>query len=98
MFVIAAPCSPAYLRGVVLERAGVGLELPPEQRAPELLAVAAVVRRDLDVDDLTWHCCLPVSAFTATPPSVVTRPTAGKLIGRCPDAGLPGYFRTRDRR
>src|SRR6516164_9590471 len=65
---------PADLRGVVLERAGIGLELPPEQRAPELLACLGVVRRDLDVHDLTWHCCLPVLSVTAMPPSVVTRP------------------------
>src|SRR6266581_9132297 len=38
---------PANLRRVVLERAGVRLELPPEQRAPELLALVGVVRRDL---------------------------------------------------
>src|SRR5216683_2750467 len=87
---------PADLRRVVLERAGVRLELPPEQRAPELLAPLGVVRRDLDVHDLTWQRCLLVSSFTAMPPSVLTPPGRVKLIGR-PDAGLHGYFRTRDR-
>ena len=97
MFVIAAPCSPADLCRVILERAGVRLELPPEQRAPELLAPLGVVRRDLDVHDLTWQRCLLVSSFTAMPPSVVGPRGHVKLIGRRPDAGPPGYFRTRDR-
>jgi len=88
---------PADLCRVILERAGVRLELPPEQRAPELLAPLGVVRRDLDVHDLTWQRCLLVSSFTAMPPSVVGPRGHVKLIGRRPDAGPPGYFRTRDR-
>src|SRR5438132_4567112 len=38
---------------VVLGRAGERLELPPEERAPELAPLRGVVRRDLDVHDLT---------------------------------------------
>src|SRR4029078_3099970 len=37
---------------VVLGRAGVVLELPAEERAPELAALRRVVRRDLEVDYL----------------------------------------------
>src|SRR5215471_16925777 len=88
---------PADLRGVVLERAGIRLELPPEQRAPELLALAGVVRRDLDVHDLTWHHCLLVLPVTAMLPPVLPPPGRVRLTSRCPDAGPPGYFRTRDR-
>src|SRR6516225_5440721 len=65
---------PANLRRVVLERAGVRLELPAKQGAPELLAPGGVVRRDLDVHDLTWHRCLLVSSLTALPPSVPASP------------------------
>src|SRR5690348_13061291 len=88
---------PADLRGVVLERAGVGLELPPEQRAPELLALAGVVGRDLDVHDFTWHRCLLGLPLTAMPPPGLTPPDRRTLTGRCPDAGSFGYFRTSDR-
>src|SRR6266581_1865061 len=88
---------PANLRGVVLERARVRLEPPPEQRAPELLARLGVVRRDLDVHDLAWQRCLLVSSFTAMPPSVLIPPGPVRLIGRYPDGWLPDYFHTRDR-
>src|SRR5437773_2220905 len=40
---------------VVLEGAGVGLELPPEQPAPKLAALPGVVGGDLEVHDLTRH-------------------------------------------
>src|SRR6266436_8121136 len=40
---------------VVLRRAGKRLELPAEERAPELLPLGGVVCRDLDVHDLAWH-------------------------------------------
>src|SRR5205814_8878017 len=39
----------ADLGHVVLGRSGVGLELPPEERAPELAPFRGVVRRDLEV-------------------------------------------------
>src|SRR6516162_9408128 len=87
----------ADLGRVVLERAGVRLELPPEQGAPESLALAGVVRRDLDVHDLAWQRCLLVSSFTAMPLSVPAPPGRVKLIGCHPDTGPSGYFRTRDR-
>src|SRR6266571_4238750 len=40
---------------VVLERAGEGLELPLEERAPELTPLGGVVRRDLEVHRLAGH-------------------------------------------
>jgi hypothetical protein len=57
----------ANLCGLVFERAGICLELPPEQGAPEFLARLGVVRRDLDVHDLTWQRCLLISSFTVPP-------------------------------
>src|SRR5207247_5062990 len=42
-------------RRVVLGRAGERLELPAEERAPELAPLRGIVRRDLDVHDLTRH-------------------------------------------
>src|SRR5215469_10654146 len=45
----------AHARHVVLEGAREGLELPPEERAPELASLRGVVRRDLEVHDLTRH-------------------------------------------
>src|SRR5581483_2622947 len=43
----------ADARHVVLRRPRVRLELPAEERAPELTTLSRVVRRDLDVHDLT---------------------------------------------
>ena len=90
---------PANLRHVVLERAGVRLELPSEQRAPELLTPLRVVRRNLDVHDLTWQRCLLVSSVTAMPPSALTPPgsreNSGSVAARTP--GHPDYFRACDR-
>src|ERR1700745_4490738 len=40
---------------VVLEGTGKGLELPAEQRAPELASLRGVVSRGLEVYDLTGH-------------------------------------------
>src|SRR6059058_3519421 len=40
---------------VVLERSGERLELPPEERAPELASLSGVVRRNLNVHRLAWH-------------------------------------------
>src|SRR5581483_9133215 len=48
----------ADARHVVLRRPRVRLELPAEERAPELTTLSRVVRRDLDVHDLTGHWCL----------------------------------------
>src|SRR5262252_8193649 len=80
---------PLNLARVVLERSGIGLELPPEQRAPELLALGGVVGRDLDVHDLTWHRCLLGWSFASMPPSVVTaaRPRETHPVA----ARMPGY-------
>ena len=52
----------AHPRHVVLERAGKGLELPAEQRAPELAALRGVVGRDLEVNYLGRHCSPLVSS------------------------------------
>jgi hypothetical protein len=68
MLVIARPRLVADAGHVVLEGAGRGLELPPEQRAPELASLRGVVGRDLEVHDLTghlallWHQCGPADA------------------------------------
>jgi hypothetical protein len=52
-FEIAAVVDPGH---VVLGRAaGIRLELPAEQRAPERARLRGVVGRDLDVDDLAGH-------------------------------------------
>src|SRR5262245_24424684 len=52
---------------VVLRRAGVRLELPAEQRAPELARLLRVVRRDLDVHNLAGHLGPPLaSSYVST--------------------------------
>jgi len=48
----------ADLRHVVLGRARVGLELPAEQGAPELLGGPRVVGRQLEMDDLAGYVLL----------------------------------------
>src|SRR5215470_3623547 len=83
---------PANLRGVVLKRAGVCLELPPKQRAPELLAPTGVVGRDLDVHDLTWHRCLLVWSFAAMPPSALPPSGGVRLIEQRPGCRATGLF------
>src|SRR6516225_3816403 len=88
---------PLNLTRVILERAGVGLELPPKQRAPELLALDGVVGRDLDVHDLTRHRCLLGWSFTAMLPSVLNTVRSRAARWSLPGAGPLSYFRTRDR-
>src|SRR5262249_51408570 len=52
---------------VVLRRAGVRLELPAEQGAPELARRLGVVRRDLDVHNLAGHLSPPLaSSYVST--------------------------------
>src|SRR5204862_6586196 len=73
----------ADLRHVVLERTGGVLELPPEERAPELATPPGVVGRDLDMHELAWHQFSSQSSFTALPPSII-RPRGRKKLIACP--------------
>src|SRR5206468_3392907 len=76
---------------VVLERSGERLELPPEERAPELAPLRGVVRRNLNVHRLAWHepssrsvCQRLLQGHHMTGRSV---PTCREIVARFP----PGF-------
>src|SRR5262249_42723794 len=62
---------------VVLEGTGIRLELPAEQPAPELAALAGVVGRDLEMHNLTGHGSSPLRR--CGPADAVTRLQCGRM-------------------
>src|SRR5207244_4069141 len=63
---------------VVLGRPGIGLELPAEERAPELALLLGVVCRNLDVNDLAGHVAPPLGSVL----SILRPPGGAKIIDR----------------
>jgi hypothetical protein len=68
------------------------LELPSEQGAPEVLALGGVVRRDLDVRDLTWHRCLLGCRFAALPSVRNPARSVQLMPAAAPTPGRPAIF------
>src|SRR5690242_5901671 len=96
MLVIAAPCSPLICVVWYSNGPGLAWNCHPNKEPQNcwLPVVSSAGISMCTISPGTAASLIVVSADAAVSPDTA-RP--GKLIGRCPDAGPPGYFRTRDR-
>src|SRR5215831_14782289 len=92
MLVIAAPCSPPICVVWYSNGPGLAWNCHPNKQPQNcwLLLVSSAGISMWTISPGT--AASPFRRSRAVPPSVVTRPAVGKLVGRCPGAGLSGYF------